>query len=51
MSKKVVLVTGGNGLVGRAIKEVDLNPNTEPAFRAADDETWVFVSSKDGDLR
>ncbi|PAV17862.1 GDP-L-fucose synthetase [Pyrrhoderma noxium] len=51
MSKKVVLVTGGNGLVGRAIKEVALNPNTEPAFRAADDETWVFVSSKDGDLR
>lgn len=38
-----VLVTGGTGLVGRAIQEVvasDPRPNEE----------WVFLSSKDGDL-
>ena len=39
-----VLVTGGSGLVGRALKEVvvgDPQPNEE----------WVFLSSTDGDLR
>ena len=41
---KVVLVTGGTGLVGygvRAMTEAD----------AREDETWVFLGSKDGDLR
>jgi len=42
--KKVVLVTGGSGLVGQAIKAV---VEAEPK----EDETWVFLSSKDGDLR
>lgn len=40
----VVLVTGGSGLVGKAIE----------AFLAEENdtsETWVFLSSKDGDLR
>lgn len=40
----VVLVTGGSGLVGRAVQ----------AMSAADslpNEKWVFVGSKDGDLR
>jgi len=40
----VVMITGGSGLVGQAIKEfTDANclPN----------EKWIFLSSKDGDLR
>jgi len=40
----VVLVTGGTGLVGKAIEHVvGLENNPE--------ETWVFAGSKDGDLR
>ena len=42
--KSTVMVTGGSGLVGMAIKEyVESNKK--------DNETWVFLSSKDGDLR
>lgn len=41
----VVMVTGGTGLVGAAIKayieETEVKAN----------ETWIFLSSKDGDLR
>lgn len=40
---KVILVTGGSGLVGRAIQQVVKSEN-----RA--DEKWIFLSSKDGDL-
>eukprot|EP00529_Nitzschia_sp_RCC80_P029031 CAMPEP_0113487984 /NCGR_PEP_ID=MMETSP0014_2-20120614/25783_1 /TAXON_ID=2857 /ORGANISM="Nitzschia sp." /LENGTH=333 /DNA_ID=CAMNT_0000381683 /DNA_START=96 /DNA_END=1097 /DNA_ORIENTATION=+ /assembly_acc=CAM_ASM_000159 len=41
----VVMVTGGSGLVGQAIKEyVEMDGNTKPG------ETWVFLSSKDGNL-
>ena len=39
-----VMVTGGRGLVGRALEEVvrgDPQPNEE----------WIFLSSEDGDLR
>ncbi|XP_033101953.1 GDP-L-fucose synthase-like isoform X2 [Anneissia japonica] len=40
---KTILVTGGTGLVGMAIKEMaDLDKRP--------DENWVFVSSKDADL-
>lgn len=42
--KITVLVTGGTGLVGKAIEKViqeENNPN----------ETWYFASSKDADLR
>lgn len=40
----VVLVTGGTGLVGRAIRDaVEAHPR--------EGETWHFVSSKDADLR
>jgi GDP-L-fucose synthase len=42
--QKVVLVTGGTGLVGRAIAEVI-------AAEASEDEKWVFLGSKDADLR
>lgn len=48
---KVVLVTGGSGLVGKAIEYVINDPNTDPAFRAHPDEKWYFVSSKEADLR
>ncbi|KAH8112238.1 epimerase-domain-containing protein [Phellopilus nigrolimitatus] len=48
---KVILVTGGNGLVGQAIKQVINDPNGDPAFRAAPGEIWHFVSSKEADLR
>lgn len=43
MAEKVILVTGGTGLVGKAIETVitdDSLPN----------EKWIFVSSKDADL-
>eukprot|EP00927_Polykrikos_kofoidii_P051016 TRINITY_DN44831_c0_g1_i1.p1 TRINITY_DN44831_c0_g1~~TRINITY_DN44831_c0_g1_i1.p1 ORF type:complete len:322 (-),score=45.32 TRINITY_DN44831_c0_g1_i1:290-1255(-) len=42
--KPTVLVTGGTGLYGSALQEVI---QSEPA---AQDENWVFLSSKDGDL-
>jgi len=39
----VVLVTGGTGLVGRAIQNVIENDKRE-------NEKWIFVGSKDADL-
>lgn len=41
--QKVILVTGGTGLVGNAIEKVVKEENMP-------DEKWVFVSSKDADL-
>jgi len=41
--KMVVLVTGGTGLVGKAIEAVVKENNN-------DNETWFFASSKDADL-
>ncbi len=38
------MVTGGSGLVGQAIRTV-------VAEEAQPNEHWVFLSSKDGDLR
>jgi aspartate-semialdehyde dehydrogenase len=43
----VVLVTGGTGLVGKAIETV---VNEDPTIRA-EFKTWVFASSRDADLR
>jgi GDP-L-fucose synthase len=43
MSGNVVMVTGGSGLVGKAIEAV---VNTNPI----DGEKWIYLSSKDGDL-
>jgi len=43
----VVMVTGGSGLVGKGIKDYiteNNNENQKPG------ETWIFLSSKDGDL-
>lgn len=43
VNRKVVLVTGGSGLVGRALKEhVKTLANTN--------DSWIFTSSKDADL-
>lgn len=44
MSQKVILVTGGSGLVGQAIRTVVEGEKKE-------NEVWIFLSSKDGDLR
>lgn len=44
MTKSTILVTGGSGLVGQAIKSYT-DEHKLPG------ETWVFLSSKDGDLR
>jgi GDP-L-fucose synthase len=44
MSKSVVMVTGGSGLVGKAIETV-VGRDPRP------DEEWVYLSSSDGDLR
>jgi hypothetical protein len=42
-----ILVTGGSGLVGRAVQwVVENNPQSAPV-----NENWVFLSSSDGDLR
>ena len=41
---KIILVTGGSGLVGKALAEVVATEEKRP------DETWIFLSSKDGDL-
>jgi len=43
-AKSTIMVTGGSGLVGSAIKSyAEANP--------LPNETWIFLSSKDGDLR
>jgi len=42
--KSTIMVTGGSGLVGSAIKSYS---ESDPR----DGETWIFLSSKDGDLR
>lgn len=43
---KVILVTGGSGLVGRAISEI-----VEAQNEALPDEKWIFTNSTDADLR
>ena len=42
--RTTVLVTGGSGLVGSAIR-------AHAAAHPQPNETWVFLSSADGDLR
>ena len=42
--KKVIMATGGTGLVGQAVKMI---AETE---EKRENEQWIFLSSKDGDL-
>lgn len=49
-SKVVVLVTGGTGLVGKAIETI-INHEKLLNNNLNDNETWYFASSKDADLR
>ena len=47
-TRRVILVTGGSGLVGKAVQQFV----TEGAGAAdAAGEQWVFLTSKDADLR
>lgn len=48
LEKSFVLVTGGSGLVGEAVKHVI--SKEAGRFGAQPDEEWIFLSSKDGDL-
>lgn len=48
MEKAVILVTGGSGLVGEAVKWVVNNETGR--FGKQPNEEWVFLRSKDGDL-
>lgn len=45
---RVIMVTGGSGLVGKGIEEYI--KQTTPSNSHHDDQ-WIFLSSKDGDLR
>lgn len=49
-TEKTILVTGGTGLVGRAIQWVIENDSDE-RFKKADNEKWIFLSSKDANLK
>ena len=42
---KISLVTGGTGVVGSAIQYISETEEKRP------DEQWIFVNSKDADLR
>jgi len=51
-SSNVILVTGGTGLVGQAIKWVVENELVGSKFgKRSTDEKWIFLSSNDGDLK
>jgi GDP-L-fucose synthase len=45
VTQKVIMVTGGSGLVGSGIRMYVEQSDARP------DEEWVYLSSKDGDLR
>jgi len=47
----VVLVTGGSGLVGQAIKHVIETEPEGSRFGKKPGETWIFVGSSEADLR
>lgn len=49
-ARKTVLVTGGSGLVGKAI-QYTIENEKDPRFGRAEGEEWIFLTSKDGDLR
>jgi len=47
----VVLVTGGTGLVGAALRHVIETEPVGSKYGKQPNETWIFASSADGDLR
>lgn len=49
-SLKRILVTGGSGLVGQAVKWI-VDNETDPRFGKKSDEQWIFLTSKECDLR
>lgn len=49
MVKKIILVTGGTGLVGKGVQEA--LEKEKSSGNGVSDEEWVFLSSKDGDFR
>lgn len=49
LEQSVILVTGGSGLVGEAVQYVINNESGQFGWRP--NEKWVFLRSKDGDLR
>lgn len=48
--KRVVLVTGGTGLVGRAVHDV-VNSDSSSSDSPPHGDEWHFIGSKDADLR
>lgn len=48
--RKKIIVTGGTGMVGQAIKWVIEN-ESDPRFGKCEDEEWIFLGSKDGNLK
>lgn len=48
--KSVILVTGGSGLVGRAIRTF-IEEERKLDSKLVRNETWIFCGSNDGDLR
>ena len=44
-AKKVILVTGGTGMVGSGIRYISETEEKRP------DEQWIFVCQEDADLR
>ena len=47
----VILVTGGTGLVGKAIEHIIYTEPEGSRFGKKAGETWIFASSSEGDLR
>lgn len=49
-ANKKIIVTGGSGMVGQAVKWVVEN-ETDPLFGGRNDEEWIFLGSKEGNLK
>ncbi|KAF8208172.1 hypothetical protein K438DRAFT_1574692 [Mycena galopus ATCC 62051] len=47
----VVLVTGGTGLVGKALEHIIQTEPVGSKYGKRPNETWIFASSAEGDLR
>jgi GDP-L-fucose synthase len=47
----VILVTGGHGLVGKAIQHVLATEPPNTLYGRRNGETWIFARSSDADLR